>query len=215
MRALSRSVVCGLMLTLALTIAPPAASWGEQLTLLMVPPQAGVAGDSQFSEPQAKSINLIRVGPRVGVSGKSPFGRDQKEDFQQYDVAAIFGLPWGWQERSYGLKFDMRLLASAGELSAARDTSFMATLVPLLAVSSPNGIVTIDAGAGAGFFSNYKFGVQNFGGPVQIIGTAAIGFDPLPGFHAGYRFQHFSDAGVYGSSSLGVDMHMIEIGYRF
>ena len=92
MRALSRSVVCGLMLTLALTIAPPAASWGEQLTLLMVPPQAGVAGDSPRSEPQAKSINLIRVGPRVGVSGKSPFGRDQKEDFQQYDVAAIFGL---------------------------------------------------------------------------------------------------------------------------
>jgi len=91
----------------------------------------------------------------------------------------------------------------------------MATLVPLLAVSSPNGLVTIDAGAGAGFFSNYKFGVQNFGGPVQIIGTAAIGFDPLPGFHAGYRFQHFSDAGAYGSSSLGVDMHMIEIGYRF
>ena len=88
-------------------------------------------------------------------------------------------------------------------------------LVPLLAVSSPNGIVTIDAGAGAGFFSNYKFGVQNFGGPVQIVGTAAIGFDPLPGFHAGYRFQHFSDAGAYGSSSLGVDMHMIEIGYRF
>src|SRR5438094_10037556 len=154
MRALSRSVVCGLMLTLALTIAPPAASWGEQLTLLMVPPQAGVAGDSPFSEPQAKSIKLIRVGPRVGVSGKSPFGKDQKEDFQQYDVAAIFGLPWGWQERSYGLNCDMRLLASAGELSAARDTRFMATLVPFLAVSSHIALLTYDAGDCAGLFSN-------------------------------------------------------------
>ena len=215
MSALSRSFVCGLILPFALTIAAPAPGWAEHLLALVVPPQAAVARDSSFSEPQTNSITLIRVGPRVGVSGKSPFGKDQKEDFQQYDVAAIFGLPWRWQERSYGLKFDMRLLASAGELSAARETSLMATLVPGLAVSSPNGVVTIDAGAGAGFFSNYKFGVQNFGGPVQIVGTAAIGFNPLPDFHAGYRFQHFSDAGVYGSSSLGVDMHIIEIGYRF
>src|SRR5438034_9006426 len=91
MRALSRSFVCGLILTFALTIAPSAASWAEPLTLLMVPPQAGVAGDSPFSEPQAKSINLIRIGPRVGVSRTSPSAMDQKEDFQQYDVAAIFG----------------------------------------------------------------------------------------------------------------------------
>src|SRR2546426_12130747 len=130
-RALSRSFVWGLILTFALTIAPSAASWAEPLTLLMVPPQAGVAGDSPFSEPQAKSINLFRVGPRVGVSGKSPFGRDQKEDFQQYDVAAISRLPWGWQERCCGLKFGMRLLASAAELSAQRETIFMATLSPL------------------------------------------------------------------------------------
>src|SRR6058998_4171926 len=215
MSAIPRSLAYGLILSVALTIMASAPAWAEPMTLFVIGPRGGLAGDPPFSEEQAKPITLIRVGPRVGMSGKSPFGRDQKEEFQQYDVAAIFGLPWGWQERSFGFKFDMRLLASAGELSAARDTSFMATLVPLLAVSSPNGIVTIDAGAGAGFFSNYKFGVQNFGGPVQIIGTAAIGFDPLPGFHAGYRFQHFSDAGVYGSSSLGVDMHMLEIGYRF
>jgi hypothetical protein len=37
----------------------------------------------------------------------------------------------------------------------------------------------------------------------------------LPGFHAGYRFQHFSDAGIYGSTSLGADMHLFEFGYRF
>jgi len=215
MNTLPHASICGLILTLALTLTAPPAGLGEDLVVLVVPPRVDLARDSAFSEPQAKSFNLIRVGPRVGVSGKSPFGKDQKEDFQQFDVAAIFGLPWGWQERSYGLKFDMRLLASAGQLSAAQETSLMATLVPGLAVSSPNGVVTIDAGAGAGFFSNYKFGVQNFGGPVQIVGTASIGLNPFSGFYAGYRFQHFSDAGIYGSSSLGVDMHILEISYRF
>jgi hypothetical protein len=142
-------------------------------------------------------------------------GREQKEDFQQYDVAALFGLPWGWQERVTGMKLDMRLLTSAGELAAAGDTSLMVTLVPCLALSSPNEAVSIDVGGGTALFSNYKFGVQNFGGPAQIVATAGIGFNLVPGFFAGYRFQHFSDAGTYGPTSLGVDMHMLEINYRF
>ena len=215
MNALPRSLARGLILSLGLTFMASAPTWAEPMALLGVGPRVDVARDSPFSEEQAKPITLIRVGPRVGVSGKSPFGKDQKEDFQQYDVAALFRLPWGWQERSSGLKLDMRLLASAGELAAAGDTSLMATLVPCLAVSSPNGAVSIDVGAGTAFFSNYKFGVQNFGGPAQIVGTAGIGLNPFPGFYAGYRFQHFSDAGIYGATSLGVDMHMLEIAYRF
>ena len=215
MSAIPRSLACGLILSFALTIMASAPTWAEPMTVLWVGPRGGVAGDSPFSEDQAKPITLIRVGPRVGMSGKSPFGRDQKEDFQQYDVAALFGLPWGWQERSSGLKFDMRLLASAGELAAAQETSLMAALVPCLAVSSPNGEGSIDVGGGAAFFSNYKFGVQNFGGPAQIVGTAGIGLNLLPGFYAGYRFQHFSAAGIYGHPALGVDMHILEISYRF
>jgi len=215
MSAIPRSLAYGLILSFALTIMASAPAWAEPMTVLVIGPRGGLAGDPPFSEEQAKPITLIRVGPRVGMSGKSPFGRDQKEEFQQYDVAAIFGLPWGWQERSFGFKFDMRLLASAGELAAAAETSLMATLVPCLALSSPSGALSIDVGAGAAFFSNYKFGVQNFGGPAQIVGTAGIGLNPFPGFYAGYRFQHFSDAGIYGATSLGVDMHIVEIAYRF
>ena len=215
MSAIPRSLAYGLILSFALTIMASAPAWAEPMTLFVVGPRSGVAGDPPFSEEPATSITLIRVGPRVGMSGKSPFGKDQKEYFQQYDVAAVFRLPWGWQERSSGLKLDMRLLASAGELAAAAETSLMATLVPCLALSSPSGALSIDVGAGAAFFSNYKFGVQNFGGPAQIVGTAGIGLNPFPGFYAGYRFQHFSDAGIYGATSLGVDMHIVEIAYRF
>lgn len=222
MSLILRSLACGLILSLALTIIAYAPCSAEEATLIVLVPRDALGGDAASGEEQkeqtrrrAEGMILIRVGPRIGVSGKSPFGKDQKEDFQQYDVAALFSLPWGWQERSSGLKFDMRLLASAGELAAAGATSLMATLVPCLAMSRPNGAVSIDVGAGTAFFSNYKFGVQNFGGPAQIVGTAGFGFNPFPGFYAGYRFQHFSDAGIYGSANLGVDMHILEIAYRF
>ena len=40
----------------------------------------------------------------------------------------------------------------------------MMTAVPDLALNGWEGLVTFDAGVGAGFFSNYNFGVQDFGG---------------------------------------------------
>lgn len=215
MSGTTRSFACSLLLSLIPAITVVSHSWAEPMAIVLIDPQAGIAGESPFRREQPRSITLIRVGPRVGFSGKSPFGKDQKEDFQQSDIAAVFGLPWGWQARNSGMKLDMRLLTSAGELSAAGETGLMATVVPCLALSSPNEQVSIDVGGGAAFFSNYKYGVQNFGGPAQIVGTAGIGFNLVPGFFAGYRFQHFSDAGAYGPTSLGVDMHMVEINYRF
>lgn len=215
MSALLRSLACGLIISLGLTIMASAPSWAEPMALLGAGPRVGIAGNSPFGEEQAEPMALLGVGPRVGVGGNSPLGQEQKENFQMYDVAALFRLPWGWWHRSAAWGLETRLIASAGELTAAGKTSLMATLVPALAVSSRNGEVSIDVGLGPGFFSNYKFGVQDFGGPVQIVGTAGIGFNLFPEFHAGYRFQHFSDAGIYGPTSLGVDMHILEISYRF
>lgn len=188
------------------------------MTVITVAPRVGEGGDSPLlarAPTWGGGMTLIEAGPRVGVSGRSPFGRDQKYDFQQYDAAAVFRLPWGWLDRSGAWGVESRLLGSAGQLSAAGTTSLMATIVAGLAVTSRNSGVSIDVGVGPGFFSKYKFGIQDFGGPVQIVGTAGIGFNPFTGFHAGYRFQHFSDAGIYGPGTLGVDMHILEISYRF
>jgi len=215
MSTLPRPLACGLILSLVLTIIPSASSWAEPMTVLGVNPRVGVAGETPFKQEPTKPMALLRVGPRYGIGGDSPLGEEQKENFQMYDVAALVRLPWGWQHRSSGWGLEARLIASAGELLAAGTTSFMGTLVPVLAVNSPTDKISIDIGLGTGFFSNSKFGVQDFGGPVQIVGTAGIGFNLIPGFHAGYRFQHFSDAGIYGATSLGVDMHIVEIAYRF
>ena len=92
----------------------------------------------------------------------------------------------------------------------------MGTVVPDLALTAGwNGRVSLNAGLGLGLFPKYKFGVQDFGGPVQIVGTLGIGFNLFPHGYAGFRLQHFSDATLYGSNTLGADMYVLEIAYRF
>ena len=164
----------------------------------------------------AEDSTLITVGPRLGFSGKTPLlGRQQKYNFNLYDIAALWRLPWQWPLGDTDWKLETRLMTSAGALEGAGETGLMATLVPDLALSGWNGLVSLDAGAGAGFFSKYKFGAQDFGGPVQIVATVGIRVNPLAHAYAGFRVQHFSDARVYGPSALGVDMYLVEFGYRF
>jgi len=164
----------------------------------------------------AEDSTLITVGPRLGFSGKTPLlGRQQKYSFNLYDIAALWRLPWQWPLGDTDWKLETRLMTSAGALEGAGETGLMATLVPDLALSGWNGLVSLDAGAGAGFFSKYKFGAQDFGGPVQIVATVGIRVNPVAHAYAGFRVQHFSDARVYGPSALGVDMYIVEFGYRF
>jgi lipid A 3-O-deacylase PagL len=164
----------------------------------------------------AEYPTLISVGPRVGFSEKTPLlGKQQKYYFHMTDVAAVFRLPWSWPLGGNSWNLETRLITSAGLLQAASDSGLIVTVVPDLALSGWEGLVTVDAGAGAGFFSNYKFGTQDFGGPVQIVATMGIRVNPFSHAYAGFRLQHFSDAGVYGPSSLGVDLYIVELGYTF
>jgi hypothetical protein len=163
----------------------------------------------------AGAMALLSIGPRISFSEKVPFmGKEQKYYFHLYDVAAVIKLPWSWRlgESMWGL--DTRLLASAGLLTAANESGLMITAVPGIALNGWEGLVTFDIGLGAGFFSNHTFGVQDFGGPVQIVATMGAQVSPFAHTYAGFRIQHFSDAGLYGSSSLGVDMYIAELGYR-
>ncbi|HEY6289092.1 MAG TPA: acyloxyacyl hydrolase [Nitrospiraceae bacterium] len=164
----------------------------------------------------AGDMALLSIGPRIGFSGKTPLlGKEQKYFFHMTDVAAVFKLPWSWPLGGNSWSLETRLIASAGLLAAAGDSGLIMTVVPDLALSGWEGLVAFDAGAGAGFFSNYKFGAQDFGGPVQIVATMGVRVNPFSHAYTGFRVQHFSDAGLYGSSSLGVDMYIVELGYRF
>jgi hypothetical protein len=166
----------------------------------------GLAGD----------IALLSIGPRIGFGEKIPLmGKEQQYYFHLYDIAALIKLPWSWPLGESMWSLETRLIASAGLLTGANESGLMMTVVPVLALSGWNGLVTLDTGLGGGFFSNHKFGIQNFGGPVQIVATSGIRVNPFPNAYTGFRVQHFSDAGLYGPSSLGVDMYIVELGYRF
>lgn len=171
---------------------------------------------SIYAPSFAEDISLISIGPRIGFSEKTPLlGKQQKYFFHMTDVAAVFRLPWSWPLSLNSWNLETRLITSAGLLQAAGDSGLIMTIVPDLALGGWDGLVTFDAGAGAGFFSTYKFGEQDFGGPVQIVATIGIRVNPFSHAYAGFRLQHFSDAGLYGPSNLGVDLYIVELGYRF
>lgn len=168
-------------------------------------------GSSSFAE----DIGLVRVGPRVGLSVQTFMGKEQAYNFQLYDIAAVFRLPWGWPLAETNWKIQTRLLTSAGVITGARESGLMGTIVPTVALTSPTGAFMVDAGVGAGLFSKYEFGRQNFGGPAQIVATTSIGINVRPHAYVGFRVQHFSDASIYGKSSLGIDLYLLEVGYKF
>ncbi|MCG3774748.1 MAG: hypothetical protein JW395_1573 [Nitrospira sp.] len=164
----------------------------------------------------AGDMALLSIGPRIGFGEKIPLmGKEQKYYFHLYDIAALINLPWSWPLGESAWSLETRLIASAGLLTGANESGLMMTAVPVLALSGLNGLVTLDSGVGAGFFSNHTFGIQDFGGPVQIVATAGMRVNPFPHAYTGFRIQHFSDASLYGPSSLGVDMYVIELGYQF
>lgn len=164
----------------------------------------------------AEESTLISIGLRGGFSNKTPLlGKQQREEFRSYDVDAIFRLPWRWPLGAGKWNLGTGLITSVGVLEAAGDAGVMATVVPDLILTGWNEVISFDAGAGGGLFSRYQFGSQDFGGPAQFVATIGIRVSPFTHSYAGFRLLHFSDAGLYGSGSLGVDLYVFEVGYKF
>jgi len=173
------------------------------LALLLLTPMPG----------RADELRLLNVGIRGGVDGPNVFGGDEKEHFQQYDAFATAALPWVWWS-GWGLELAPRLMSTAGGLIAADEAGFVGSVVPLLAVGSPDGPLSLDAGVGAAVISRHEFGVQDFGGAFQIVLTFGLRVPIYRGFGVGYRMQHLSDAKLYGEGT-GADLHMLELSYSF
>lgn len=162
----------------------------------------------------AEEPRLLSIGLRARVSGATVLGAVQPETFQEYDAVASFGLPWGVYSRS-GWGAGTRLMASAGVLQGAGKTALVVSLIPALAFGSQDGRFTLDMGAGGALLSRERFDTQNYGGPFQFALTMGAGVPLYDRLGVGYRFLHYSDAGVNGSNTTGADFHMVEFTYRF
>jgi hypothetical protein len=63
--------------------------------------------------------------------------------------------------------------------------------------------------------SRHELGDQEWGGPFQLDITWGFRFPLYRALRAGYRYQHLSDADIYGDPSRGADFHMVELIYPF
>jgi hypothetical protein len=159
-------------------------------------------------------LNLLSVSIRGTFSSIDVVGAVAPEEFREYGVASTFTLPWAWYSQS-GWGGGIRLMASAGALYGAGETALVVSLIPLVVLGSQDGRFTLDMGAGGALLSRHHFGTQDFGGHFQFPLTAGVGVPLFKRLGVGYRFLHYSDAGIYGPGSTGADMHMLELTYRF
>ncbi len=158
--------------------------------------------------------SLLSVSIHSTFSSHDVVGAVAPEEFWEYGVAATSRVPWAWYSQS-GWGAGIRLMASAGALYGGGDTALVVSLIPLLVIGSQDGRFTLDMGAGGAVLSRHHFGTQDFGGYFQFALTAGAGVPLYKRIGVGYRFLHYSDAGVYGAENTGADMHMLELTYRF
>lgn len=156
----------------------------------------------------------MSLGLRSRVAETTILGERAPEEFEEFDLAANFALPWE-RYSSSGWRLGTRLMASAGILRGAGETALVTSLIPELTLESQAGGFTLDLGVGGAMLSRHRFGTQNFGGPLQFALTLGVGVPLYKKLGLGYRFLHYSDAGVNGPDTTGVDFHMIELSYRF
>lgn len=74
----------------------------------------GAAAESRRN-PGVLRSSLLNISLRGRFSGLDVLGGTATEEFQEFDAAAQFRLPWGWYSQS-GWGGGLRLMASAGVL---------------------------------------------------------------------------------------------------
>ena len=148
----------------------------------------------------AGDMALLSIGPRIGFSGRSPLlGKRQTESFRMADVAAVFTLPWSWplggEHVESGDEVDHKRWATGSGRRQRSDHDCRAGSC----AERMEGTCQLRRRSGSRILRDYKFGEQDFGGPVQFVATMGVLVNPFSHAYTGFRFQHFSDAGLYGS----------------
>ena len=168
-----------------------------------------------FSWPShAEDLRLLSIGIRAGVTGVDVLGDETPGEYEAFDAVATFTLPWGLYSES-GWGAGLRLMTSAGAFRGEGETALVVSLIPLLALGSQDGRFTFELGAGGALLSEHQFGTHDFGGPFQFALTMGVTVPLYKRLGVGYRFLHYSDAGINGDHTTGADLHMIEFTYRF
>jgi len=167
-----------------------------------------------YQSASAADFDLLSVSARLRVGEKRVLGNVQPVSFREYDLMVALRLPANVQIPS-GPKLDTRLLLSAGVMQGAGKNSVVASAIPVFAMTTQDERFVVDTGIGLALMTRYRFDQQDFGGPLQFALTAGCSVPIYGRFGVGYRFMHYSDAGLYSPSTTGADFHMVELIYRY
>ncbi|MBF7073622.1 acyloxyacyl hydrolase [Glaciecola sp. MH2013] len=174
------------------------------------------AGASACSIKELKEMpwKLHSMSIRARFAEQTFLGDDAVEKFNALDTAVNFKLPCTiYQGDSWQL--GTNLMLSAGILKTFDENAISLSAIPELMLRNNSESVTFNAGFGLAAFTRNKFGVQDFGGPVQFAITFGATTELTSRTRLGYRFQHYSDGRAYGTDTTGADLHMIEFYYQF
>jgi hypothetical protein len=188
----------------------PTISTGIQLDVANSADQSKNKADLKPQVPHKQGLHSLSI--RVTFSSFDVIGIEAPEEFREYDVAASFNLPWAWYPAS-GWGVGTRLMASAGALYSSEETALSVSLIPQIVFGNRDGKFALDMGAGGAVLSRHQFGAQDFGGNFQFALTAGISIPFFKRLALGYRFLHYSDAGLIGPDTTGADLHMLELIY--
>jgi hypothetical protein len=158
-------------------------------------------------EINASDDTVINLGLRVGISNPR-----EEFDFESFEVFGNYGLPWSWRT-PFEWILGTGINGSVGVLIQEGDTALLATLGPVISISSPGGRVTIDTGGGFALISEQKVGNHSFGGPFQFTAHGGLNYKFKWNVALGYRFFHVSDGGIFNGN--GLNRHLLELSYCF
>jgi len=148
----------------------------------------------------------------VGVRGGSSFEGDAG-DFQQMDVYAGRYLPWLWGSTN-GLYCKPRWEASAGWLHDEGKEGVVVTTGPVIELRVKKFPVTLEGGVYLSALSRYQFPDRDLGGWYEFTDHVGINWHITKEFTVGWRFQHMSNAGIYGKNP-GLNLQMLSAAWSF
>jgi hypothetical protein len=161
--------------------------------------------------PQPSSGSEIAwwsIGLRGGINDHR-----NEEDFKQYEGFSTWKLPWFLQWDS-GWTLGTYLEANAGILRGGGESAFVGSIGPGIYFTGFKERVEISMGINPTIISKHKFGDENLGGPIEFTSHIGLAVNFTRHLAIGYRLQHMSNAVLY-EHNPGLNLHMIEVSYRF
>jgi hypothetical protein len=152
------------------------------------------------------------VGLRMGLQAGDRHGY-----FHQYEMFAVYGLPWDWRSSS-GWGLAPQLNASAGALHRSEETGFIGSAGTGLVLDNPQFGLAPEIGINANMLDRRRIGDRDFGSILQFGAYIGLFYRFDLGLKIGYRLQHISNGHIFyskGTPNPGLDTHLIGVSWTF